>query len=105
MDLTPETVGAALSEQLTLAVAYSGLVGPEDTQLACAIMHEELKALLSCGLKYANERYLIMTGEDRQAWASLVAEVLRRIKAEKNGPDERPTQEAVAARGLQLLET
>lgn len=90
VDLTPETVGAALSERLMQAVARSGLVSPDDAQLACTVMREELKAFVCGGPKYADERYLVLTGADKLAWASLVAEVLRRITAEKKGRSETP---------------
>lgn len=97
MDLTPETVGALLSERLMRAVAESGLVKPADADLACRIMREELKTFIA-GPKYADERYLVLTGQAQLAWGSLVVEVLRRISAEKNGP-ENPAQVSDVAAG------
>lgn len=71
-----------LGRRLMVAVANSGAVennGPAMDR-AVAIMREELKAFV-LGEAYADERELVKTGGSQLAWASLVAECIRRISA------------------------
>jgi hypothetical protein len=72
---------------LMRAVVRSGAVRDCDANLATRVMREELKAFLTANTdpsgKYADERELVMTGQSGLAMASLTAECIRRILAER----------------------
>lgn len=72
------------ADQLMRAVVNSGAVRHQDADLACRIMREELKAFLF-EPKYADERALTLTGGTGLAMASISAECIRRILAERDG--------------------
>ena len=80
-----DTNVTAVAGQLMRAVVRSGVIRQQDAAVAAHIMREELKALLF-GEKYADERALIVTNghADGLVFASLVAECVRRILAERD---------------------
>jgi len=53
-----------------------------DVDVACRVIREELKAFL-LSPQYADERAIVMTGGHSLAFASLAAECVRRIAAER----------------------
>lgn len=55
----------------------------QDGEVAVRIMREELKAFLTAE-KYADERAIVATGGEHLALASLTAECIRRIVAERS---------------------
>jgi hypothetical protein len=77
-----EQTVSLLCQHVMRAVASTGAVRSEDAELACRIMREELKSFLFAG-KYADERAVAMTGNSNLAVASLKAECVRRILAER----------------------
>ena len=76
---------ANLATALMRAVVASGAVrnepGNDNTDAALRIMHEELKEFIA-GSKYENERSIIETGGHQLAFASLIAECVRRLAVE-----------------------
>lgn len=78
---------ADLAQRLMRAVVAAGITA-DDTETAVRVMREEVKAFLTGdGGKYADERALVgQPGGDRLAFASLVAECVRRIAAERPAP-------------------
>lgn len=81
----------ALGTQLMTAVVRSGCIrhgNQADIELASKVMREELKSFVIADMdtdgKYADERALALTGGHGLAMASVVAECIRRILAERN---------------------
>ena len=75
---------ARLANTLMRAVVNSGAIrsADQDAGIAIKIMREELKAFIA-DEKYADERAIIATGAEHLAFASLTAECVRRIVAER----------------------
>lgn len=76
---------SALANSLMRAVVNSGCIrsGEQDATLAIEVMREELKLFLTAD-KYADERSLVLGGGSSYiAYASLTAECVRRIIAER----------------------
>lgn len=71
---------ARLCNSLMRAVVNTGAVNESNSELACRVMREELKAFITDD-KYADERALVETGGHNLAMASLVASCVARITA------------------------
>jgi hypothetical protein len=74
------------ADQLMRAVVRSGCTRPgneADIRLAVLVMREELKAFIGGDAKYEDERQVCLTGQSGLALASLAAECIRRILAER----------------------
>lgn len=74
----------AIADRLMRAVVATKCIrsADQDGEIAVTVMREELKAFIA-GEKYADERALTMTGGHHLAFASLAAECVRRIVAER----------------------
>jgi hypothetical protein len=74
---------AAVADRLMRAVAATGVIKPDDADIACRVMREELKEFIA-GDKYADERALLSSpGGEQLAFASLVATCVSRILVEE----------------------
>jgi hypothetical protein len=84
-DAVTQTCQSLMRAVVRSGCIRSGRFADDDVSLATRVMREELKAYLfgEPTHKYADERALTLTGQSGLAMASLTAECIRRVLAER----------------------